>query len=133
MGTTEWVIAGVGAAALVSGVVFNIGARSQMSDCRSMARANNIVGARDACDRASPFAYTSYALLGGTAAAAIADAILIWTKPAPALGVEAKGPRLRQQLEERRNARRLQVQTHDVGTHRVDRVEVLEVGLEERW
>jgi hypothetical protein len=83
MGTTEWVIAGVGAAALVSGVVFNIGARSQMSDCRSMARANNIVGARDACDRASPFAYTSYALLGTAAAAAIADAVLIFTKPAP--------------------------------------------------
>jgi hypothetical protein len=83
MGTTEWVIAGVGAAALVSGVVFNIGARTQMSDCRSMARANNIVGARDACDRASPFAYTSYALLGTAAAAAIADAVLIFTRPAP--------------------------------------------------
>jgi hypothetical protein len=83
MGTTEWVIAGVGAAALVSGVVFNIGARTEMSDCRSMARANNIVGARDACDRASPFAYTSYALLGTAAAAAIADAVLIFTKPAP--------------------------------------------------
>jgi hypothetical protein len=83
MGTTEWVIAGVGAAALVSGVVFNIGARAQMSDCRDMARANNIVGARDACDRASPFAYTSYALLGAAVAAAIADGVLIWTKPAP--------------------------------------------------
>jgi hypothetical protein len=81
MGTTEWVVAGVGAAALVSGVVFNIGARAQMSDCRSMARANNIVGARDACDRASPFAYTSYVLLGTAVAAAITDAILIWTKP----------------------------------------------------
>jgi hypothetical protein len=87
MGTTEWVIAGVGAAALVSGIVFNIGARSEMSDCRSMARANNIVGARDACDRASPFAYTSYALLGTAAAAVIGDAVLIFTKPAPAPAV----------------------------------------------
>jgi hypothetical protein len=81
METTEWVVAGVGAAALVSGVVFNIGARAQMSNCRDMARANNIVGARDACDRASPFAYTSYVLFGAAAAAAVADVVLLWTKP----------------------------------------------------
>jgi hypothetical protein len=83
MGTTEWVILGVGAATLVSGVVFNIGARSQMTDCRNMALAHNITGARDACNRAAPFAYTSYALLGTAVGAAVAEVILLWTKSAP--------------------------------------------------
>jgi hypothetical protein len=62
-------------------VVFNIGARTQMADCRSMALAQNISGARDACNRATPFAYTSYVLLGTAAAAAIADVVLLWIKP----------------------------------------------------
>src|SRR5438552_3585563 len=52
--TTEWVIAGVGAASLVSAVIFNVGARAAMSDCRRLADNNNIVGARSACDRARP-------------------------------------------------------------------------------
>jgi hypothetical protein len=87
MGTTEWVILGVGAATLVSGVVFNIGARSQMSDCRDMAVAHNITGARDACNRAAPFAYTSYALLGTAIGAAVAEVFLLWTKSAPSLAL----------------------------------------------
>lgn len=77
--TPEWVIAGVGTAALVSGIIFNVGARAAMADCRRLASSNNIVGARGACDRARPFAYTSYVLFGTAAAAAIADGVLIWT------------------------------------------------------
>jgi hypothetical protein len=80
MGTTEWVIAGVGAAALVAGVVFNMGARSAMEDCRELARGNNIGPAREACDRAKPFAYLSYGLFGAAAAAAVVDLTLVLGK-----------------------------------------------------
>jgi hypothetical protein len=83
MGTTEWVIAGVGAAALVAGVVFNVGARSAMSDCRELARGNNISGARDACDRAKPFAYLSYGLFAAAGAAAVVDLTLVLGKHPP--------------------------------------------------
>lgn len=78
LGPTEWVIAGVGAAALVAGVVFNVGARSKMNDCRSLAGENRLAAARDACDAARPFAYTSYALFGAAGVAAVADLVLIW-------------------------------------------------------
>jgi hypothetical protein len=84
MGTTEWFVAGVGAATLVSGVVFNIGARAQMRECRNMALVHNIMGARDACNRAAPFAYVSYALIGTAVGAAVAEVILLWSKPTPA-------------------------------------------------
>jgi hypothetical protein len=80
MGTTEWVIAGLGAAALVAGVVFNVGARSAMNDCRELAKGNNISGARDACNRAKPFAYLSYGLFVGAGAAAIVDLTFILGK-----------------------------------------------------
>jgi hypothetical protein len=83
MGTTEWVIAGVGVAALVAGVVFNVGARSAMNDCRSLAQGNNIASARDACDRAKPFAYLSYGLFGVAGAAAILDVTLVLGKHQP--------------------------------------------------
>jgi hypothetical protein len=83
MGTTEWVIAGVGVAALVAGVVFNVGARSAMNDCRTLALGNNISGARDACDRAKPFAYLSYGLFGAAGAAAIVDVTLVLGKHQP--------------------------------------------------
>jgi hypothetical protein len=80
MGTTEWIIAGVGAAALAAGVVFNLGARSAMNDCRELARGNNISGARDACDRGKRFAYLSYGLFGAAGAAAILDVTFILGK-----------------------------------------------------
>jgi hypothetical protein len=80
LGMPEWIVAGVGAAALVSGVVFNVGARTAISECRDMARTNNIVTAREACDRADLFAYTSYVLLGTAAVAAVVDAGLIWRR-----------------------------------------------------
>jgi len=81
MGATEWVIAGVGAAALVAGVVFNVGARSKMSDCRSLADQNKLTAARDACDAAKPFAYASYGLFGAAGAAAVLDLVLVLGKP----------------------------------------------------
>jgi tetratricopeptide (TPR) repeat protein len=80
VGTPEWIIAGVAAAALVSGVVFNIGARTSIADCRDMAHNNQIAPAKQACDRADLFAYTSYALLGTAGAAALVDAGLIWRR-----------------------------------------------------
>jgi hypothetical protein len=83
MGTTEWVIAGVGVAAVVAGVVFNVGARSAMSDCRNLAQGNNIAGARDACDRAKPYAYLSYGLFAAAGAAAILDVTLVLGKHQP--------------------------------------------------
>jgi hypothetical protein len=83
MGTTEWIIAGVGAAALVAGVVFNVGARSAMSDCRALAMGNKITEARDACDRAKPFAYLSYGLFAAAGAAAIIDVTLVLGKNQP--------------------------------------------------
>jgi hypothetical protein len=83
MGTTEWVIAGVGVAAVVAGVVFNVGARSAMSDCRNLAQGNNIAGARDACDRAKPYAYLSYGLFAAAGAAAIVDVTLVLGKHQP--------------------------------------------------
>jgi hypothetical protein len=83
MSTAGWVIAGVGAASLAAGLVFNIGARKAMSDCRTLAKANNIPAARDACDRAKPFAYTSYVLFGLAGAAAITDVVLILGRRSP--------------------------------------------------
>jgi hypothetical protein len=83
MGTTEWIIAGVGAAALVAGVVFNLGARSAMNDCRQLAMGNKITEARDACDRAKPYAYLSYGLFAAAGAAAVLDVTLVLGKHQP--------------------------------------------------
>ncbi len=80
LGPAEWVVAGVGAAALVAGVVLNVGARSKMSDCRSLAKEGKVGAAQDACDAAKPQAYASYVLFGAAAAAAIVDVALIWRR-----------------------------------------------------
>jgi hypothetical protein len=83
MGTTEWVIAGVGVAALVAGVVFNVGARAAMKDCQNLAQGNKIADARAACDRAKPYAYLSYGLFAAAGAATIVDITLILGKHQP--------------------------------------------------
>jgi hypothetical protein len=83
MGTTEWIIAGVGAAALAAGVVFNVGARSAMSDCRAKATGNQFSEARDACDRAKTYAYLSYGLFAAAGAAAVLDVTLVLGKNQP--------------------------------------------------
>lgn len=82
MGVAEWVVAGAGTAALVAGVVFNVAARRSMSDCRDLA-GSNLRAAKDACDTARPFAYTSYILLGAAAAAAVTEVVLIVTRSSP--------------------------------------------------
>jgi hypothetical protein len=78
---TEWVIGGVGAAALVTGIVLNVKARSKMDDCSSLSSQGLDKSANSACDSARPLAYTSYALFGVTAAAAIVDSILLIRGP----------------------------------------------------
>ena len=73
-----YVASGVGVAALVGGIVLNIQARSKMDDCRALAASGMTEPADKACKAAKPRAYASYALFGVTAAAAVADAVLIW-------------------------------------------------------
>ena len=77
MKVVPWVVAGAGVAALATGIVLNVSARGKMSDCRSLAAAGKLDDSNSACDAAKPRAYTSYALFGVAAAAAIADGILL--------------------------------------------------------
>jgi chemotaxis protein histidine kinase CheA len=77
----EWVIGGVGVAALATGIVLNLKARSKMDDCNSLDRQNMLKSANDACDGARPLAYGSYALFGVTALAAITDSVLLFRGP----------------------------------------------------
>jgi hypothetical protein len=65
------------AAALGTGVVFNLVARSKMSTCFSQYKAGT-AGALERCDEAKPFAYGSYALFGVAGAAGLA-ALLLWS------------------------------------------------------
>jgi hypothetical protein len=73
-----WVLAGGSAAALVGGIVLNLGARSKMDECRSLAPTDK-AAAQSACDAAKPRAYASYALIGLGAVAAAVDIALIVT------------------------------------------------------
>jgi tetratricopeptide (TPR) repeat protein len=73
-----WTVTGVGGAMLVGGLALNLGARGKMSDCRSLADSGRIPQAKDACSGAKTFAYTSYAFFGIAAAAAVADAVILW-------------------------------------------------------
>ncbi len=78
---TEWVIGGVGVAALATGIVLNLKARGKMDDCNSLADRNMLKSANDACDSARPLAYASYAMFGAAAAAAIVDSVLLIRGP----------------------------------------------------
>jgi hypothetical protein len=73
----------VGAGAVLTagtGLIFNLVARSKMSDCYSQWRAKMSSSALDTCDDAKPFAYTSYALFGVAGAAAVVGSVLLlWT------------------------------------------------------
>jgi hypothetical protein len=77
-GTVAWIVAGSGAVALAAGTAFNLMARAQMSDCRALNDAGDVPAARDACHRAGPYAYASYALFGAAGAAAMAEVGLWW-------------------------------------------------------
>lgn len=81
IGATELIIAGGAVAALGTGLVLNFSARSKMDECRSLARANNLVTAQQRCDSARPLAYASYALFGTAVVAAALDVFLVWRKP----------------------------------------------------
>jgi hypothetical protein len=78
-----WIIGGVGVAALVSGVVLNLGARSKMDDCNALAKNRQFDLAAAACDAAKPRAYASYALFGVAAAAVVADSLLLFLMHEP--------------------------------------------------
>jgi tetratricopeptide (TPR) repeat protein len=80
--TTDWVVMGSAAAALVTGSALNLMARSKMSECRDLADQDRSSEALKACQGARPFAYTSYALLGAAGAAVILDltTVLVWRK-----------------------------------------------------
>ena len=74
-----WVVGGVGVAALATGIIMNIVARNDMDSCNSKFAANDIPGARSACDSAKPAAYTSYAMFGVAGAATAAEAIIFYS------------------------------------------------------
>lgn len=89
MGVREWVVAGVGLAALAGGVFFNLKARSKMSECRDLADEYEDGGSQDsalraaadaACDAAKAPAYVSYGLFGAALAAVVLDVVFIATK-----------------------------------------------------
>jgi tetratricopeptide (TPR) repeat protein len=61
--TAGWIVAGGGAALLAGGLVLNLGSRSNMEDCRRLAKAGQLESAQSACDSARPKAYASYALM----------------------------------------------------------------------
>ncbi len=97
LGTLGWVVTGVGAAALVSGVLLNLSARGKMDDCRSLAKQGSLAAAGSACDDAKPRGYASYALIGLAAAALAADVVILLsgtehpTEPALSLAPTAGG------------------------------------------
>jgi hypothetical protein len=73
----EWIVGGVSAVALVTGVALNLAARSKMSACQANANKGLNKTALDNCDSARPLAYSSYALLSVAGAGAAVDALLI--------------------------------------------------------
>jgi tetratricopeptide (TPR) repeat protein len=78
LGTGGWIVAGLGAAALVTATALNVAARGKMDDCRAHADAGDLAGTRQACHAARSDAYASYALFGAAAVAAAVDLALVW-------------------------------------------------------
>ena len=82
--TPEWVVGGVAAATLVTGIILNVEARNKMSNCQTDAtrtdangNPNRLGAANSECEAARPLAYWSYAMFSLTAAAAVTDALLL--------------------------------------------------------
>ncbi len=73
----EWVVGGVAAATLVTGMVLNLAARSKMSTCEADASKGALAKANKECDEARPLAYASYAMFGVAAAGVVTDALLL--------------------------------------------------------
>jgi hypothetical protein len=78
--TAGIVVAGGAVVVLGTGLALNLVARSKMSDCFSQWKLKMSSSALDTCDAAKPFAYTSYALFGvGAAAAVVGGVLMLWT------------------------------------------------------
>jgi hypothetical protein len=80
----EWTIGGVAGVALLTGIVLNLAARGKMSNCENDATVRDADGnlirlgtANEECNAARPLAYTSYAMFGVAAAAAVTDALVL--------------------------------------------------------
>jgi tetratricopeptide (TPR) repeat protein len=71
----EWIVGGVGVAALTTGIIMNILARSEMSTANSTADYNK---SNDAWNSAKTYAYTSYAMFGIAGVAAAVDGWLLY-------------------------------------------------------
>ncbi len=94
----EWVIGGASAAVLLGGVVFNLAARSKMSNCQNDAAVTDghqnptrLGTASDECNAARPLAYTSYVMFGVAAAGAVTDALLLILRGSSSSG-SSSGP-----------------------------------------
>jgi hypothetical protein len=68
----EWVVGGVSAAALATGIIMNIVARKDMDTC------NNKGAPDSSCDSAKTAAYTSYVMFGLAGAAAAVEGVLFY-------------------------------------------------------
>jgi hypothetical protein len=71
----EWIVGGVGVAALTTGIILNIVARSDMSTANSTA---DYTKSNDAWNSAKTEAYTSYAMFGVAGAAAAVEGWLLY-------------------------------------------------------
>jgi tetratricopeptide (TPR) repeat protein len=73
-----WIVYGGSGAVLVTGVILNILARNKMDTCNSKYNtAGGQSAAESACSSAKSLAYTSYALFGVGAAAAVVGTVLV--------------------------------------------------------
>jgi tetratricopeptide (TPR) repeat protein len=76
-----WIMGTGAVAALGTGVVLNLVARSKMNTCSTQWAATMAGSALDYCDQAKPFAYTSYALFGVAGVAGAVSALLFFSQP----------------------------------------------------
>jgi hypothetical protein len=74
----EWIVGGLGATALVGGIVTNVMARNRMSDCGHLADQGQLSSASNACDSAHTYVLASRTLFVVAGAAALLDGLLIW-------------------------------------------------------
>jgi len=76
---SQWVVGGVGAAALAGGVIAGLVAHSRSSDSKTLADQQKFYAAYHASESAKSMRVTSYFLLGAAGVAGILDGILMWT------------------------------------------------------
>ena len=74
----EWIVGGASTAALVTGIVLNVAARSKMTACNDDASKGNLKTANSECNSASPLANASYVMFGLAAAGAAVEAYLLF-------------------------------------------------------